>query len=225
MEEGRGMRQRAKDRIVEEVRRMIITEELAPGSLVGEAYLLDLLRCGRTPLREALQDLRHEYLVQIPVGRGVLIPELSIATFQHAYEAMLVLGTAAVELAAPRIESHDLAELKGLTARLEAASKAGDSYQMAELDLQFHTMLAQITRNPYLTDMLRRVHCTVERFVYRAHQLVGSSGSGVREHYDIIEALETGDGDLAKQRLSAHISGWRERVLAILGLGVEGHRL
>ena len=57
---------------------MIVTLELAPGSVVSEAILSDRLGIGTTPIREALQRLSREYLVQILPRRGVVVTSIDV---------------------------------------------------------------------------------------------------------------------------------------------------
>ena len=77
---------RASDRIEHELRRMIVTLELAPGAEVSEPYLIERLKCGRTPLREALQRLAQEHLVVSVPRRGTSIAELSVSEFRELEE-------------------------------------------------------------------------------------------------------------------------------------------
>lgn len=209
----------ASEAIAQELRRIIITGQLALGALVSEASLCDLLNCGRSPLREALQHLSHQYLVEIPPRRGVLIPQLSILDFQQAAEAMLFLGNTYAELAAERINDQQLQQINDIVAQQERCNRSGQFYELAELDCRFHTLIAEVTGNRYFTDSARRLHTSLARFTYRAWKTTGNADQSVAEHRRIVEALETRDPQLSKQRMSDHTTTGRQRVLHILGLG------
>lgn len=197
---------------------MIVTGELAPGDVVTEADLCEVVGCTRTPLREALQQLRHEYLVVLPLRRGVLIPQLSISDFQQAHEAMLVVYTALADLAAERISDGQLEELHSIIAEQRRANEAGEYYQLAQLDYRFHTLVAESTGNRYLLDCVSRLHGAVARFVYRAFEASGSAEFSIGEHDQILEALERRDPDLARERVRQHSIASSERAVSILGL-------
>ncbi len=62
-------------RLIEE---MIVTLELAPGSVVSEAMLSERIGIGHTPIREALQRLAREHLVQILPRRGVVVTAVDV---------------------------------------------------------------------------------------------------------------------------------------------------
>jgi DNA-binding GntR family transcriptional regulator len=213
------MKNLARDKVFEELRRMIIVGELAPGSLVSEADLLEVLGCGRTPLREALQQLNHEYLVEIPARRGILIPELSIVDYQQLGEAQQLMENECIRLAAARIKDQQLDEARSIVAQQEAASQDGRSYELTDMDQRFHVLIVDVANNRYLTDFAHRVHMLLARFVYHAYEAGGSAERSIAEHWQIVEALERRDADLASLRLGEHISRGRERVLRILGLG------
>jgi DNA-binding GntR family transcriptional regulator len=213
------MTERARDPIVESLRKMIITGGLTPGILESEARLAKSLGCGRTPLREALQRLSGEYLLELPPRRGILIPELSILDFQQAAEAMLGLGGTYVELAAHRITGEQLQQLHETISQQQECSDSGQFYELAESDCRFHTQLAEATSNRYYVDSAYRLHTSLERFTYRAWTATGSAERSIEEHRRIVEALEERDHVLSKRRLREHADLGRQRVLLILGLG------
>jgi DNA-binding GntR family transcriptional regulator len=213
------MATRATDRIVKRIRKLVITAELEPGKLVSEAHLSKLLQCGRTPLREALQRLSHEHLVDLPPRRGVLIPELSIIDFQEAAEALLYAGAIYAELAARRITDPQLRKLRDIVSEQQQLDATGEFYEVAELDCRFHTLLAEATGNRYFAENARRLHTSLERFIYRSWQTTGTADRSIEEHNLIVEALEEREPRLSKETMQQHAELGRQRVLLILGLG------
>lgn len=61
-----------------QLERMIIFRELEPGSMVSEKQLAEGMDLGRTPVREALQRLSYERMVEIHARRGIQIPPISV---------------------------------------------------------------------------------------------------------------------------------------------------
>jgi DNA-binding GntR family transcriptional regulator len=213
------MSQRASEVIAERLRKMVITEELTSGTIISEAQLSEMLGCTRTPLRQALQQLSHHYLVDIPPRRGVVIPHLSIVDYQQLSEAQLLMGGELVLVAAERIDDRQLERLKDIVADQERSNQQADFYSLAELDGQFHTLIAEATDNRYFTDFTRRMHSALARFLYRAYQAAGGANLSIREHWQIVNALESKDADLAKLELRQHVAQASKRVLNTLGLG------
>lgn len=216
---GPDMTVRARESIAENLRKMVITGELRPGTLVSEAQLAKSLGCGRTPLREALQRLSSEYLVELPPRRGILIPELSILDFQQAAEALLYLGSTYIELACDRMTEKQLGRLGDIVAEQEECDRSARFFEIAELDRLFHTLLAEATANRYFIDSANRLHTSLQRFTYRAWTTTETAKQSIEEHRRIAEALQTRDKAVSRQRLSEHTDLGRQRILRILGLG------
>lgn len=208
------------DRTVERLSRMVITGELPRGTLTSESSLAQQLGCGRTPLREALQRLNHEYLVRVIPRQGILIPELGIVDFQQAHEALLCLVLPRVlELAAARINQSQIDELDGILADADRTERAHDFFELTELDRRLHTAIAMATGNRYVADAVTRLHGILEPFVYASYEAAGSANSSITEHEAIVEALRSKKPDLARLRFQDHIIHGRQRVLDVLGLG------
>jgi DNA-binding GntR family transcriptional regulator len=213
------MSKRASELIADRLRRMVITEELTPGSIVSEAYLSELLHCTRTPLRRALQQLSHEYLVDIPPRRGILIPHLSVVDYRQLSEAQLWVGVELVELATERIDDRQLEKLRDTVQQQERCSREGDFYQLTSLDGRFHTLIAEATGNRYFTEFSRQLQSSLSRFLYRAYKATAGASLSIEEHYQIVEALERRDPELAKSRIEHHVGQALKRVLNIIALG------
>ncbi len=213
----------ASDAIARDLRRMVITGELAPGGLVSEVRLSKMLGCSRTPLREALQQLSHQYLLTLPHRRGVLIQSLSIMDCQEIHDAMNDIGSACIARASSRIGAQQLERLREMVARQEEASDNADCYELTQLDVEFHTAIAKCTGNRYLVYSTGQIQSALARFLYPAYEAAGGARVSIAEHNAIIDALEKGDSELANVRLREHVTNGRERVLDVLGRGDDGH--
>jgi DNA-binding GntR family transcriptional regulator len=218
------MSKRASELIADRLRRMIITEELTPGTIVSEAHLSEMLDCTRTPLRRALQQLSHEYLVDIPPRRGILIPHLSVVDYQQLSEAQLWMGIELVDLVTERIDDRQLEQLRQTVEQQEECSLDGEFYELTILDGRFHTLIAEATGNRYFSDFSRQLQSSLSRFLYRAYRATGGAGLSIEEHYQIVEALGGGDPELAKSRIERHVTEALKRVLNIIALGDHSQR-
>jgi DNA-binding GntR family transcriptional regulator len=220
MKEGRQLvSKRASDEIVKELRKLIITGELAPGAVVSEARLLELLGCGRTPLREAVQELSHQYILTNPPRRGIVIAHMSIDDFRQVHQAITTLDPTLIALAARRISDAQIQELKDLVAEQEEANRTGSFYELVESDGRFHSLIAEATANRYFTDIRKRLYGAVARFVYEAFRSAADASVSITEHRDIVAALEKRDAVLAEQVARQHSEGSTDRILNSLARG------
>jgi DNA-binding GntR family transcriptional regulator len=213
------MGKRASDLIAERLRRMIITEELTPGSMVSEAYLSEVLHCTRTPLRRALDELSHHYLVDVPPRRGIFIPPLSVVDYQQLVEAQVWLGTHLVDLVTARIDDHQLEELRKTVVEQEKCNQERDFYRLTILDGHFHTLIVESSGNRYFTGFSRQLRSSLARFQFRAYKAKGGADLSIAEHVQIVEALESRDPELVRSRITEHVTEAPKRVLNIIALG------
>ena len=205
-------RGRASDRVLSELRRMILTQELPPGAVVTEASLVDVLKCSRTPLREALQRLGHEHLVVAVPGRGVSISDLSIPQFGVVLEAELSVECSLVRLAAERIDDECLATAEGLLERAQAGVETGDVPEVVDCDYLFHTTWGAAAGNHLLLEFQSMLLRLLARYVYLGFKHPGNPQGALGDHRQILAALKLHDADAAEVATREHIGNGRERM-------------
>jgi DNA-binding GntR family transcriptional regulator len=195
---------------------MIGTLELPPGSVVTEAALCSLLRCSRTPLREALPLLARDHLV-IPAPRGgVSIPSLTIADFVAMVEAIDGVEGVIVELTATRVTKEALRQLAELQDASAAAAAAGDLASVIDLDFRFHHLIGEASGNPLLEEIQDSLHRVSMRFAFLGLRRAGSADGLLEDHRRILEALREGDPVAAAAAAHDHTAHARERMRAAL---------
>jgi DNA-binding GntR family transcriptional regulator len=207
---------RESDRVEAELRHQILTLELEPGLAISEAALMKRYGWGRTPLREAFQRLAEQSLLQIIPRQGAVVTALSVFDFVEMMDAMgLVIGPAAA-LACKRLNEQDLAQLEALTAKAETSAANGDFASLAELDYEFHRILAVATGNRYLSAYLLHLHQVATRFNYAAWKRDGYPSESLREHEQIISTLRKREPAEARAVMLQHIEGAKQRVIGTI---------
>ncbi len=209
-------RRRASDRVLAELRRMIITLELPPGTVVTEEYLCTVLDCSRTPLRESLRILAHEHLIVAVPHRGVSIAELSIVQFSALVEAIEGVESFLARLAAERISDEQLAEMDEMVRQSEGAATDEDLAQIAELDFRFHHILGEAADNQLMVETQDVLHRLSQRFVFMGFRRAGTAAGAVADHTRIVAALRGRDPDAAESAVHEHMHNARERMRAAL---------
>ncbi|MFF2027973.1 GntR family transcriptional regulator, partial [Streptomyces sp. NPDC058171] len=90
-----------------ELRRLILSGELTPGSRLAQYELADSLKMSITPLREAIRRLSSEGLVEMDSHRDVRVAQMSAQEARQLFEVRLSLDPTAAELAAARRTDQD----------------------------------------------------------------------------------------------------------------------
>lgn len=198
--------QKAYDRL----KRMIVTVELAPGSSLSEAGIMEHLDLGRTPLREALRRLSDEGFVTIYPRRGLIVRQLGLADAQHVFDTRAVIEPANARSAAIGLDSEDATRLDEISIDIRRYEEAGDFMAFMEADKALHLAIAEIAGNQLLVDFTERV-LSLNCWLWFTHlKRFGVQASDFATHQHIIEAIYRRDGDAAAQAMSQHVLTSRE---------------
>lgn len=193
------------DMVIDTIQKAIINKALAPGAPVSEASLAAALGVSKTPVREALLRLRHIGLVA-PAERGMRVVSPSPELIRYAYELRAGVERSASLLSGERASESDLKGIESAARRSVASAEAFDADGFRACDIEFHTLIAQSTRNPLLlsavTDSVTLTRALRARDVHTS----GDSVLCAHEHVAISEALARRDGETAARRTHQHIN-------------------
>lgn len=204
---------RESDRIEVQLREKILTLEIEPGIALSEASLIKRYGWGRTPLREAFQRLAEQSLLQIIPHHGVVVTPLSVFDFVEVMDAMMIVIGPAISMACRHLSDSDLLQLEHTLNQSRAAAATGDYVTVANQDYEFHRILAVATGNRYLCRHLIHLHQVATRFNLASWKRDSSAEFSLREHSQIIAALQHRDETDARRVMSEHIENARNRVM------------
>jgi DNA-binding GntR family transcriptional regulator len=203
-----------RERIHDEIVRLIVSGELPSGEWVDEKQVINRLRVSRTPFREAIGILAKGGLVEIKPYRGFYVRSFSRNETSDLYELYKRLECFAVELAVPQMSDCDIRKFEDILAEAVVALKQGDVKTYATRDREFHETVAQQSGNSALIETLARFALQI--------QLCGTIANVSREFAeraahgcdDIIQAFKARDTPRAAFLMCAHISYVQEAILA-----------
>jgi DNA-binding GntR family transcriptional regulator len=212
-----------RDWVFECLRTSIVAGDLAPGQRIVEADLAKQLEVSKSPVREAILQLKQDGLViDAPKGRGVVVAPLKPSDVREIYSVREALEGIAVRTLAASPRPERIAQLQGIVDRMRQALADGDARRQFELDVDFHTALCAATGNRRLQDLFAGLRPDIQRiflFAVNAMTLEGADASdaALAEHEQILQAIAAGDVTLAAARLETHFSGRAQRIAAALG--------
>jgi DNA-binding GntR family transcriptional regulator len=179
------------------IEEMITFQDLPPGQLVSEAMLADLTALGRTPVREALQRLAREGMVEIHASRGILVAPISVESQLDLLEIRRSLEELAVRLAARR---SDPDQRKAMLELAQALSEfRGDDYRaFGPLLRQSHGLIAAAADNPYLPVAMAPLQGLSRRFWFaNLRDVAADLRTGADKHIAILRAIHKQDAERA----------------------------
>lgn len=198
------------------IKRMIISLELEPGSIVRESMLAQDLGFGRTPVREALLRLSLEQLVTIIPRQGILIPEIAANDLQHLVEVRLSVETLAARLAARRGRRSHWQEMENALRGVESSIEGMDNEDLIQVDDQCHEILYRATGNKFLERTASILYASSLRLWYYFLPDLGDMREAIGEHVRILDALEAGDADRAAELIERHIRAFHQQIQAAI---------
>lgn len=200
--------------IVEQIRKKLINGSLQPGEVLpSEENLSKIFGVSRSSIREALQILEIQGIVDRKKRSGTVIRKLSILEMANIYlprsdeESLLdlmetreILEVAIVELVSERASPKDVQELENLLGWME-----NNPEEAAEADVAFHLALARMSRNEVMFNIVKSLKGTMDRLQERTIYLPGRLEHVFVEHRKIIESIKSKDPELAKIYMKRHL--------------------
>lgn len=204
-------RERLGDRAYALIRERIVTLKLLPGQQIDEASLGKVLSIGRTPIREALQRLTAEKLLDSVPGRGFYVRSVSIDDVKGLFEVLTTLERFAVHLAAQRITPEEVRRLSEVSERHKAAMARKDFLKVTTLNSDFHRLIHEAAHNAFLLNALKGMYHQSERLAYltytkEAHPkgMEEFNRKAVEDHELLIGHLAAADGERAVEVITSH---------------------
>jgi DNA-binding GntR family transcriptional regulator len=210
---------RAADVIRETLREAILDSRFEPGARLREEELASYFGVSRTPVREALQVLRTEGIIEFSPNQGARVATLTTDDILALYLVREVLEGLAARLAAVRMKAAQRQQLLDILAEMEDATARNDPDEIADLNLKFHAQLRMAANNPYLNRFLEQVEHAVRRFGQTTFSYPGRIGTSMEEHRLIIDAVLSGDPAEAERVAIEHMQTARQLRLQML---IEG---
>ena len=207
----------SKDTCFEDLKRRILTTELAPGADLDEATLSATYGISRTPLREVLQRLSGEGYAVLSANRGAKVASLDVATLSTFFQTAPMIYATTARLAAEMHRPEQLARLKDVQRGFLKAIGAGDASAAAIANHAFHDQIGAMAQNPYLSACLDRLlidHTRLSQTFFRPAD-PGEERSirkAAEQHDGMIAAIEAGEPAQAIELTLQHWDLSRDRM-------------
>ncbi len=190
--------------------------EIAPGTRLTERVLCEELKVSRTPLREALKTLASEGLVELLQNRGAAVTPMTLAESAQTFEVLRVLEGLAGELACARADAAAVADLRELHERMRGCYQHGDRDGYFELNQAIHARLFLLAGNPILAATHDKLNLRLRRARYFANVSQPRWDAAMKEHDQMMAALEAGNGKRLRALMEEHIHNKCDVVIGAL---------
>ena len=167
--------------------------ELPPGSAVSEAMLSERLGIGRTPIREALQRLARERLVQILPRRGVIVSDINVKSQLRLIELRREVERLVVRSAARRATEAERARFAAIADRFETSARQNDDTTFMRVDREYNELSVSAAKNEFAAGAMSLMHALSRRFWYMHYKQAADMPEVAKLHADIARAIAATD--------------------------------
>ncbi len=196
-------RQTYAGQVADELRRRILTGEIAEGVQLMQEQLAAEFGISKVPVREALFQLEAEGFVVQQFHRGAVVSGLSPAQIMEVFELRTQIEIWLLELAMAVATPDDAADARAIAARLQDASDPDAAW---DLNWRFHEALYRPAGKPFAIDHLKKLHSQTARYVRMQYAAARSREDVGREHEELLTLFEQ-NSPKAKKYLRDHILG------------------
>jgi DNA-binding GntR family transcriptional regulator len=207
------------DEATEAIRNRILDLSLPPGKPISSKWLVENLKLGRTPIREALNRLAAEGLIQIEANQSVLVQPLDIGEINQIMDALWVaerISASYCDLEDPRL----LKDVADMQARQRQSMAAHRYLEASHWNVAFRTRIAETSRNHHLIEFYRRtinhsrrLSCMIYAMEARDPDYYKQQVKMLEDiHRSLREALTAKDRPRLIQVLAEHVGIFKSRI-------------
>jgi DNA-binding GntR family transcriptional regulator len=184
----------------------ILEGKLPPGQRLIIDTIADDLGISIIPVREALQLLQAERLVEIQPHVGATVSGITPESIEEVFTILEGMEAMAARRVARNMPDGLDATLAGLIKQMDAAEKRSDVEKWSALNMEFHLALSEATGMPWLREITLRTLVNwnrIRRYFFRQgapHRFTEAQ----REHHAILKALRKGDQTAAEKLVRLH---------------------
>lgn len=200
--------------VCEAIEEMIISGELEAGDRINESALAGRLGVSRGPIREACRSLEQAGLLVSATNHGMYVREMTLDEARDLYEVRGSLAGLTGRLIVERASDSTLKKLRELVEKMDVAANDGDLSRYYSLNLEFHDLLVEASKNPALAQSYRWIVNQLHLFRRRGLVQKGNLLVSNQEHRAIIEALLARDAEAADAAMRRHVAGGWARMSA-----------
>lgn len=201
-----------RHRIYDQLRAEIMSCDLQPGSEVREGELASKFGVSKSPIRDALQRLESEGLIEIAPRKGHRVAPISVSDAKDMLDMREMLEAGALRAAVVRASDADLKSLDALR-----DADTNDMNNFSEYNRKFHLRLCELSGNRLLADTMARLMESYDRLcivsLSTRRNGVDSMTDALADHHTIIDALQARSATLATRASARHIRKSRSTVM------------
>lgn len=195
-----------REHVLEILRTAIVSGQLKPGQTLVEAEIAAQLGVSRAPLREAINILGTEGLVEIVPYHGTTVKKLSRKDIEELFAVRsLMEGFAIRDIIVSGTTAAAVNALREICMTMQRAAEEGDLYAVNQIDCHFHDTLVAACGNDLLFSLWNTVSLRVRQVMSLRNSKKGNLLAIAHNHFVIVDVIASQDVEAAAQLIYEHI--------------------
>lgn len=199
-----------KEQAYEAIKAMLMAGKYKIGEPLVERQLCQRLGMSRTPVREALQALVSDGLLEMVEGKGVCLRRVRLADLIELFELRFALEGLATLLFVERATPEIIQKLREIYDTAAHALKTGDHGTFMDYDMKFHHYIAAKSRNTRLKQTIESNYMHIQLMAVSVREDNTVCRMAYDDHTKIMQAVEARDAKTAAQHMQQHIVHMKE---------------
>lgn len=179
---------------------------LLPGDSIDEQEIAARFQVSRTPVREALLQLKIQGLLLSQPRAGMVVAKMDLQELLAIWELLAEMEGVCTRLACQRMTEAERAELQQIHTDAAAIVQADDTDGWREANHAFHEVLYRGCRNPYLRQELLQLRARTGAYLRHAFSAVGRIKASYEQHEELLQAILENNPERAHKMMMQHIS-------------------
>jgi DNA-binding GntR family transcriptional regulator len=180
----------AREEVYDKLQGWVIDGTLAPGEILHDARIAQLLGVSRTPVREALRRLEDEGLVETALNRWTRVAPINLGASIEVYSIVEALEVFALQQVFTKLPPQDLQQLRAANKAMQRAVQNGDPAAAIAADEAFHQVWLTRLANAELSLLIARFKTKLRRAELAYFGGAVRAQQSYREHAAIYKAIQ-----------------------------------
>ena len=193
------------EQVYEHLRNAIVSGQIAQGERVVELQIARSLRTSRAPVREAVNRLLQDGLLEARTHFGPSVIQMTLPKMRYLYDLRVAIETLAVRYLTASRNEVDFKPLRALIEDMRHAARKGDVMAVVEAELRFHETMCELGGNPYVSRVGRMIDGQLRMALAVDNANYEDLADVAAEHEPVLAAIESGDAIRATAILTTHI--------------------
>jgi DNA-binding GntR family transcriptional regulator len=191
--------------IAEQLRDLILDGSLQPGEQVNEVHVAARLEVSRGPVREAIQRLVQEGLLNQVRNRGTSVVLLDSADIADVYQGRLALEREAARIVFERNSEQLLDDLEAILVRMSRGLERGEWADVARTDLAFHQAIVDSVGSARMSRMFATLAAETLLCLQRFERIYDRREQVLEQHQRLADLLRAGESDAFLSEIDWHL--------------------